>query len=371
MDSSQRPLRVAVYLADQNPHRDRSQGITSMTRTLMDDFSRRDDLDLTQIVSRSSYHQSQTNITTHRLPVRTDRTLGRLLCDGFHPWMARPNVDLWYYPKGYVPRWSKPHRPAVGTMHDTIVQHYADHYPETRSPRAFEYWIELTKRSLRELSLVLTISQHAAGQLRDFCDRYGITPPPIEITYEGSSWESVRGQDFAKQDYVAHLASPAPHKGTNRLLTFWKTLQDRGRNLPPLNLIGNLDEAGEQIASDLRGLIRGGPQTTETLQQSIGGATALLLPSEIEGFGLPALEAYYVKTPACYVRGTSVAEVIDGQGRAGEFDLDDVDDFERSLDWALSVDAETVASISNTMHARFANQVISQRIVDAFIRLAS
>lgn len=371
MDSLASPLRVAVYLADQNPHRDRSQGITSMTRTLLDDFSRRDDLQLTQIISRSSYHQPQANIATHRMPVRTDRTLGRLLCDGFHPWMARPNVDLWYYPKGYVSRWSKPHRPAVGTMHDTIVQHYADHYPETRSPRAFKYWIELTKRSLRELSVVLTISQHAAGQLREFCDRYGITPPPIEITYEGSSWESVRGQDFAKQDYVAHLASPAPHKGTNRLLAFWKTLQDRGRDLPPLNLVGNLDDAGERLASDLRGLVRGGTQSTEMLQQTIGGARALLLPSEIEGFGLPAIEAYYVGTPACYVRGTSVGEVVDHQGRAGEFDLDDVDDFVRALDWSLSVDAATVDSIGGAMHGKFANAVISQRVVDAFQRLAT
>ena len=369
MDSNRHPIRVAVYLADQNPHRDRSQGITSMTRTLMDDFSQRDDLQLTQITSLSSHHQDQSTITTHRLPVRTDRTLGRLLCDGFHPWMARPDVDLWYYPKGYVSRWSKPHRPSVGTMHDTIVQYYADHYPDTRSTRAFGYWIELTKRSLRELSLVLTISEHAAGQLREFCDRYNIPTPPIEITYEGSSWEAIRDRDFEKQDYVTHLASPAPHKGTNRLLKFWQTLQDRGRDLPPLNLIGNLDDAGEQLASNLRGLIRGGPQSTETLQRTISGAMALLLPSEIEGFGLPALEAYYVKTPTCYVRGTSVAEVVDQRGRAGEFDLADVDDFERSLDWALSVNADTVASIGNAMHDQFANAVISQRIFDAFKQL--
>lgn len=371
MDARERPLRIAVYLADQNPHRDRSQGITSMTRTLMDDFSQRSDLHLTQIISRSSHRQNQPSIATHRLPVRTDRTIGRLLCDGFHPWMARPDVDLWYYPKGYVPRWAKPHRPAVGTMHDTIVQHYADHYPETRSPRAFEYWIELTRRSLRELSLVLTISQHAAGQLRDFCDRYGITPPPIEITYEGSDWESIRGQEFQKQDFVVHLASPAPHKGTNRLLAFWKSLQDRGRDLPPLRMIGNLDDEGERLASSLRGLVRDGPQSIAVLQQTVGSARALLLPSEIEGFGLPALEAYYVGTPTCYVRGTSVGEVVDQRGRAGEFELGDIDDFERALEWALSIDADTVTAIASAMHDRFANDVISQRVLDAFTLLAA
>ncbi|TWU59441.1 Glycosyl transferases group 1 [Rubripirellula tenax] len=365
------PMHVAVYMADQNPHRDRSQGITSMTRTLMDEFAVRDDLRLTQIVSSSSHRQTQPNIQTSSIPFRTDGRAGRLIADAIHPWIARPDVDLWYYPKGYAPRSVKPYHPSVGTMHDTIVQYYADHYPDSRSPRAFRYWIELTKRSLQEFSYVLTISQHAAGQLREFCDRYQITPPPIEVTYEGSSWESVRDVRYEKNECVTHLASQAPHKGTNRLLKFWETLQSRGRDLPRLELIGRLDKEGEQIATRLRNFVQHPPQPLEDLQTTIGRARALLLPSEIEGFGLPALEAYYVGTPTCYVRGTSVGEVVDERGRAGEFDLTDVDDFERSFDWALSIDEPTIRSIGDAMYDRFSNKVIAERIVAAFRRAVS
>ncbi|QDT02541.1 D-inositol-3-phosphate glycosyltransferase [Rubripirellula lacrimiformis] len=365
------PLRVAVYLADQNPHRDRSLGITSMTRTLMDEFAGRDDLAMTQVISRSSYAHPEPSIQSRKIPFRTDQTLGRVMADAFHPWLARPEVDLWYYPKGYVSNWSTPHRPSIGTMHDTIVQHYADHYPETRSPRAFRYWIELTKRSLRQLSYVMTISDHAADQLRQFCQRHDITPPPIEVTYEGSSWESLRGHRNAKDDCVTHLASPAPHKGTNRLLTFWHTLQQRGHDLPRLELIGKLDNAGQQILASLRGVTQYPPKSMTELQAAVGRSTALLLPSEIEGFGLPALEAYYVGTPTCYVRGTSVGEVVGEQGRAGEFDLEDVDDFAAALAWALSVNSATVTSISDEMHSRFSNTIIANRVIDAFHRAAN
>ena len=50
----------------------------------------------------------------------------------------------------------------------------------------------------------------------------------------------------------------------------------------------------------------------------------LLLPSEIEGFGLPALEAYYLSTPVVYVRGTAVEEIL-GERSPGGFVLESAD----------------------------------------------
>ena len=79
------PLRVAVYLADQNPARDRSLGITEMTRSLMGRFAAREDLHLTQVISASSHNQTHPQISTSRFPFRTDRTWGRLAADLFHP----------------------------------------------------------------------------------------------------------------------------------------------------------------------------------------------------------------------------------------------------------------------------------------------
>lgn len=359
-------LSIAIYLADQNPQRDRSLGITSMTRSLIQQFTRRDDLNITQIISKSSFRSDDVSIASCRLPFRTDRPIQRLVADKSHCFWARPNVDLWYYPKGYASHWLQPNAAKVGTMHDTIVQYYADHYPETRSRRAFDYWIHSTQVSLRKFDRVLTVSQASADQLRQFCDRYHIKPPTIEVTYEGSTWESRRGETFDKQAYAVHLASPTPHKGTNRLLGHWKTLQQRGVDLPELLLVGKLDEAGKALACELKNVSQKPPLESGLLQQTVGEAAVLLLPSEIEGFGLPALEAYYVGTPVCFAAGTSVSEVVDPMGHGGCYAIDDPDGFSKSLDWALGLSSDVIDAIGGSMHQRFSLAKVSDRIVNAF-----
>ncbi len=272
METDAAALRVAIYLADQNAHHDRSRGMT-MTQSLMGRLARREDLLITQVVSRSSFAMAQQpSIQTRQLPFRTDTTLGRIVAAGIHPWLARPNVDLWYYPNGYVPRIAKPSTPSVGTLHDTIMQYNADRYPLSHSPGAFRRWIEQTKRSLRRHRCVMTVSQHAAAQLVDFCDRHRINAPPIEVTYEGSDWESYRGQVFEKSAYVLHLASTAPHKRTNTLLQMWQQLQQKNVNLPPLKLVGRLDAQGQMLLESVSGVTFVPLVEHEQLRNLMGGA---------------------------------------------------------------------------------------------------
>ena len=364
MEADVAPLRVAIYLADQNPHCDRSLGITSMTRSLLSRFAKREDLMITQVISRSSYAERDLqNIQTRSLPFRTDTALGRLVADGLHSWLVRPKVDLWYYPTGYVPRIAKPSAPSVGTMHDTIVQFYADHYPESRSPRAFRYWIEQTKRSLLRHRCVMTVSQHTANQLIDFCDRHRIAAPPIKVTYEGSEWESYRRTDFERSDYVLHLAATAPHKRSNTLLRMCKQLQSVGVDLPKLKLIGKLDGEGLRILESISGTTLTPPVDHDQLRGLMGSALALLIPSEIEGFGLPALEAYFVRTPVCYVRGTAITEVVQDPQHRGVFDLEDTASFRRALDNVLGLTPDQVRCISDAMFELFSTARISDRVI--------
>ena len=363
------PIRVAVYLADQNPHRDRSLGITSMTKSLLGELGRRQEVQLTLVTSRSSFGSSGRAEPLIRLPFRSDKGLGRIICDTMHPFLARPACDLWYYPKGYLSLLSRPSVPTVGTMHDAIIQHYADKYPETRSPRAFRYWIGVTKNSLKRLDSVMTVSQHAKTQLLQFCDRYQVTPPPIHVTFESSSWEIHRDSHFTKRDEVIHLASTAPHKKTNRLLSIWHTLQREGRDLPRLSLIGNVDGMGKGILNELKHVSIAPPLDDDGLVEAVGSARALLLASEIEGFGLPALESYYVGTPVCYVAGTSVEEVVTEAGQFGSFTLDDPATFYVAVHSALGQSSSQTRAISQSLFDRFSNQKYADRVIESFFNV--
>lgn len=363
------PIRVAVYLADQNPHRDRSLGITSMTKSLLDELGKRDEVQLTLVTSKSSFGSSGREEASIRIPFRSDFGLGRIICDTMHPLLARPKCDLWYYPKGYLSLFSQPSAPMIGTMHDAIIQHYADKYPETRSPRAFRYWLGVTKNSLKRLQTVMTVSQHAKSQLLHFCDRYKISPPPIQVTFESSSWEMHRGKQWTKRDEVVHLASSAQHKMTNRLLSIWHQLQREGYALPQLRLIGNIDAIGKQTMSNLKHASIVQPLNDEKLVEAVGSARALLLPSEIEGFGLPALESYYVGTPVCYVDGTSVEEVVTEAGKFGSFKLEDPTSLYHALQSALGQCSSLIESISSALFARFSNQQYADRVIASFSRV--
>lgn len=372
-------LKVAVYLADQNPHRDRSLGITSMTRDLMDQMVCREDIELVQITSASSFSVSHPAIATMRIPLRTDRLGGRLIADAVHPWLRNPRADVWYYPKGYVPRVASPIRPSVGTMHDVIVQHLADKYPESRSARAFQYWIQATCRSIKRLDIVLTVSKHAANQVREFCDRHKICPPNIVVTYEGSTWENYRHLQFPKKNRVVHLASTSPHKQTDQLLRMWKSLAERHVELPQLVLVGDMSKQATQMAHQVNAecMTR---LSQDQLRDLVGSSLALLLPSEIEGFGLPALESYYVGTPVCFVTETAVDEILNHQvdsgcqeshtrdsGVMGGFNLHDLDMFEHALDSVLALSRDRVREVSDRLFDLYGMKTISDRVSNALL----
>jgi glycosyltransferase involved in cell wall biosynthesis len=370
--SSSHPLRVAVYLADQNPHRDRSQGISNMTLSLMHELHQRTDMRLIPVASRSSISYSSASLPSIRVPWRTDRALGRLACDAFHPWMLRQEADVWYYPKGYVSLLGKSTVPTVGTMHDAIIQHYATRYPHARSRRELNYWLHVTERSLRRLDVILTVSQHAKNQLLDFCRMRRIKEPNIEVTYESSDWECYTDRLFSKGDYVVHLTSTAPHKQTARLLELWESIQEQKHELPKLLLIGLLGPDAQATLDRLHGVTLLPSLDHDSLVDKVGSALALLFPSEIEGFGLPALEAYFVGTPVCYVSGTAVAEIVEmGGGGFGAFELSSPDSFYSALQNVLAMHAESVNAIRAKLHACFSRQVVCATIANHLYRAAN
>ena len=311
-------LTVCFYCADQNPHRDRSLGITSYTHGLLTHLQRRPEISLHAVTSRSSF-QLPEGVREERLPFRTDGTTGRLAADHLHPLASRPRSAVWHYPKGFLPMLSRPQGRLVCTVHDTILQHYADKYTETRSRLAFAYWLHLLRRSIARSDAVLTVSEFSRVAILEFCSRYRITAPPVHVTYQGINW-SAPDRAAVKSDYVLHLASTLPHKRTRWLVDTWRELQSAAMEMPRLLLVGSIAPELAAEVSQMRGIELRGVVSRDELTTRMAAARAVLLPSEIEGFGLPAVEAYAAGTPVAYVKATAVEEVL-GAGTPGGFEL--------------------------------------------------
>jgi glycosyltransferase involved in cell wall biosynthesis len=338
-------MRICFYCADQNPERDRSRGITNYTIGLLQALHSVPDVSLSAIVSKSSF-PLPVNVPLRRLSFKTDRPIGRLIADQLHPWLVADDAQIWHYPKGFLPLGFQTKALKVGTIADTILQYYADKYPESRSRLNFAYWLQMLRHAIERFDLILTVSEFSQRSIVEFCRRHYIKHPTILVTYEGAN---IRRNEHRpeKQNYIVHLASRLLHKRTAWLIKQWRRFDTR--DMPILRLVGNVD--AQLDISDLKNVEVQGAVSDVEYWKLIGSARALLLPSEIEGFGLPALEAYYLGTPVAYVKGTAVEEIL-GEGTPGGFALED-DSLWDAVAAVLKMEPITIQQKAEDLESRF------------------
>ena len=366
------PLRVSVYLADQNPGHDRSFGISRMSQVVIEALQASRQVSIRTIASKTS-QQAPDSVDAERiLPWGTRRKWVRLLTDHFHPLFDRhdPVSDLYYFPKGYLPLMSRFCQPSVVTIHDTIIQYDEDHYPEWRKTWEYGYWALLLKHTLRRADRIMTVSKSSMRQIEKFMDRHGIPRKAITVTYEPCLYERLpQPMESTKENYVIHLASCEPHKRTAHLIRWWHEAELAGRNLPMLHLIGMVPPEVSPLLANSRTIVKQPFLEDSALLSAYLGARALVLPSEIEGFGLPALEGYYLGTPVCFVRNTSVEEILSVATRQGGFSLDDADSLFAALDEVMSMSAAEINECGLKLRAEYAAAKVTERMMEVFTRV--
>jgi glycosyltransferase involved in cell wall biosynthesis len=359
-------MYVCYYLADQNPHRDRTLGITGYTNGLLKVLADRSEVTPCAFASRSSYRPVGLPIDVKCLPFPTDKMIMRLIGDQMHPLFCCSKADIWHYPKGYLPAFLKPRQPVVGTVHDVIIQYYADRYPESRNHVSHLYWLFMLKRSIPRFDLILTVSEYSKNAIQNFCERHRLFCPPIKVTYQGCQFEDVPQQtSIPKEDYVIHFASRWAHKQTSALLRLWASSNAETKQWPSLRLIGKINPESCALLDELPNVVFLAHVSADELQQQIQRARALIFPSEIEGFGLPVLEAYYLTTPVVYVRGTVAEELLGGEAPGG-FNLDDAKSFNSAMEKVLRLSTDDVAAVGVRLRKTFSWEACVSKTLSAY-----
>lgn len=362
-------IPICVYLADQNPGYDRSFGISRMSHIVLKALYSTGKVDLTTIVSKTSQKAPKGVAQTQELPWGTRQKIVRFLTDHLHPVIAQSRRlnAVNYYPKGYLPLLSSFCSPSVVTIHDTIIQYDEDHYPEWRSPWEYRYWAAMLKHTLWHADWIMTVSESSKDQIHSFMSRHGIPDKKITVTYEPCAYDEVpQPTESKKEDYVIHLASVEPHKRTAKLIRWWVNSVRAGQPLPVLHLIGRVPEEVRSLVWTSEVIVKRPFLSDEELQLAYRNARALILPSEIEGFGLPALEAYYLGTPVCFVKGTSVEEVLKVATRKGGMTLDNPDSLLSALEEVFSMSAEEIRECGLQLRQVYSLNSVSRRMLQVF-----
>ena len=363
---------ISTYLADQNPKLGRSLGISRMTEVMLQSLNRQNDLRLTGVSSQSSIQMPRPNRATV-LPWSTRGVLRRVLTDHLHTLIQHEETpDVYYFPKGFLPRLHRLCSPSVVTIHDTIIQYYSDHYPEWRTDIEYHYWAAMLKHTLRHATCILTVSESAKTQITTFMERHGIPQKDIHVTYEPCLYESSpQPKSPTKENHVLHLGSREPHKRTAWLIREWMKESELNKALPALHVVGTIPVEVVTLAKNSKKIVCLPFLDDEALQRKFSAARALILPSEIEGFGLPAIEAYYLGTPVCYTRGTSIEEVLKVATPHGGFSLDEPTSLFAALWDVLQVSPEEIYGCGLKLRETYAAEKVADRMVEAFRSVAA
>ena len=186
--------------------------------------------------------------------------------------------------------------------------------------------------TLRYASRILVNSHYTAQELVAFAAREGVTPPPIDAVHLGlEPTFLIRPTAATPRPYFVHIGTIEARKNLAFLLTIWRRLQERmGDAAPQLVLVGRYGWENEAVLDHLerspalRGLVHQAADLPDSaLATLMASARALVAPSSVEGFDLPAVEASALGVPLIasdipvhreLVPGARLIDPLDGLG---------------------------------------------------------
>ena len=125
--------------------------------------------------------------------------------------------------------------------------------------------------------------------------------------------ESRRAELGIKGPYVLHSGGCSKRKNLAGLAAAWPLVR-RAHPGASLVLVGPPDPKRDALFGPLPGALLLGRVARELIVALFAGATAVVVPSLYEGFGLPAIEAMAARTPVVAARCASLPEICGDAG---------------------------------------------------------
>ena len=247
--------------------------------------------------------------------------------------MADPRIDVLVFPTIYsfVPVFSRSKKVVV--MHDVI----AERFPQLTVPRfsARMFWRLKTTIGRWQASALVTVSEHAK---RCIVDQFKINPDRIQVVSEASdaifrvlpeARPNLRLQALGltgDSRWIAYVGGFSPHKNLEMLLKAFSRIAAKPE-FHDVRMVMVGDTQGEVFHSylhEIRKLVTSlqigdhvlftGYLSDEDLVVLLNSVTLLALPSLMEGFGLPAVEAAACGLPVIATTESPLPELLGAGG---------------------------------------------------------
>src|SRR6056297_1862829 len=238
-----------------------------------------------------------------------------------HTWLARRtrSADLVHHGGGTAPMVGR--RPIVLTIHD--LQHLTS--PEYLSPGKLRYLSAVIPRSVRRASVVTVPTEYVKGTV---INAYGVAEDRVRVVPHGvepTLGVGAPGEFELRRDYglgagpvLVYPAITHPHKRHEFLLDVMAAhWHDPDLRLVLLGGAGTADGRVEMLIDELdlrRRVVRPGRVPDAHRDGLVALASALVFPSEYEGFGAPVVEAMALGTPVICSDQPALSEVVGDAG---------------------------------------------------------
>jgi len=249
-------------------------------------------------------------------------------------WQDRP--DVFWSPSVYTYFPLPPGQPALITIHDTITERF----PELTMPsrRAQLFWKAKVQLALWQATLVLTVSDFAAAEIEEVLrvprERVRVAGEAAARTFQPGTVHEAKEAAHAAgvpsgAAWFTYVGGFTPHKHVDHIVRAHGVLVrealERRTQVPYLVLVGttsadNFHGVGSGIHEAIAqcgtsDFVRWtGFMPDEALRHLLTGTRALVLASENEGFGLPAVEAAACGAPVVATTASPLPRLLEGGG---------------------------------------------------------
>ncbi len=262
--------------------------------------------------------------------------------------VASERLDILFFPSVYTYCPVISNAKKIVAIHDVIAEKYPDLVFTKRKYRM--YWNLKVWLAIKQSNLIVTVSDFSKNGI---AEHFKIPDNRIRVVSEAADpiFKPVRDKDLLSEilgqygldlsaKFILYVGGIAPHKNLSTLISAYLKLiaGDRHKDVK-LVLVGDYEKdvflVDHEIMKQLNephfknNVILPGFVPDDKLVYLYSAASVLVLPSFIEGFGLPAVEAMACGTPVIGSETTSLPEVM---GEAGLFfDPGNPDDLREKL----------------------------------------